>query len=153
MKSQADVRALLAAIDWSTYSTAYGSAEPVPGWLFDLRYAELEDAERAGHNLWASLCHQKGQLASAVLPALPFLFEFLPHVAEILQIEIVDILDGFACCSSPLFGFPGDGYHAAVRAALQSRLPLLEPYLNSDSESVCGFVESIFEEFAHDTLG
>ena len=96
--------------------------------------------------LWCSLCHQKGQLAEAAEPALPFLLEFLPNVAPPLQSEILDILDGFAACSSPRFGYPVAGYHARVRERLRAASTTIAAFANHEDPDARAFVRRTLAE-------
>jgi len=142
-----DVEARLGEVDWSVLDTAYGSAEPVPKWLWDLRFGSPPVADEGGHMLWCSLCHQKGQLASAAEFALPFLLEFLPDVRPDLQVEILDILDGLVACSSPTNGYPSSGHHARTRSRLQAELLRIAPFAQHESDDAKAFVKAIFAEF------
>ncbi|MET0789899.1 MAG: hypothetical protein ABW061_00130 [Polyangiaceae bacterium] len=135
-----DIQARLREVDWGQFRTAYGSADRIPEWLWDVRFSPPTVAGEGGHMLWCSLCHQKGQLASAAEPALPFLLEFLPHVGLELQIEILDILHGLAVCSYPGNGYPASGYHARVRERLQAALPQITAFEEHESEDVRYFV-------------
>lgn len=87
-------------ISWHKYSTAYGPATSVPPQLIRLASDNLDDAKTASHELWCGLCHQHAYLSSAAMPALPFLLEILERSDDIISIEILDILLGFARCSS-----------------------------------------------------
>jgi len=96
--------------------------------------------------LWCSLCHQKGQLADAAEPALPFLLEFLPHVTPPLQCEILDILDGFAACSSPRLGYPASGYHGRVREKLRAATPAIAAFADHKDPDARSFVRRTLAE-------
>jgi hypothetical protein len=146
MTYQVDVENRLRAIDWAALETAYGPAHRVSEWLWDLRFGHPHLAEEGGHMLWCSLCHQKGQLADAAELALPFLLEFLPDVAPPLQCEILDILDGFAACSSPRFGYPSSGYHARVREKLRSARTAIAALANHDDPDARAFVQRTLAE-------
>jgi hypothetical protein len=143
---QAEVVARLRAIEWSALGTAYGSATSVPQWLWDLRFGEAQVAENGGHMLWCSLCHQKGQLASAAEFALPFLLEFLPHVHASLQLEILDILHGLALCSSPRLGYPASGHHASTRRKLIAAAPQIAAFAQHESDDARTFVSETLTE-------
>lgn len=138
-----DVESRLAQIDWSALSTAGGSAETVPKWLWDLRFGHPLVATEGANMLSGSLCHQKGQLASAAEFALPFLIEFIPEVRADLQVEILDMLDGFVACSSPANGYPASGYHARIRSRLQTELHRIVPFMQHESPDARAFAGSI----------
>lgn len=146
MSNQVDVENRLRAIDWGALNTAYGPAHRVPEWLWDLRFGHPHLADEGGHMLWSSLCHQKGQLAEAAEPALPFLLEFLPDVAPSLQCEILDILDGFAVCSSPRFGYPNSGHHARVREKLRSATSIIAAFADHEDADARSFARRILGE-------
>jgi hypothetical protein len=145
---QKDLEMRLKRVDWSTLDTAYGSAESVPRWLWDLRFASIPVAEDAVNALCGALCHQKGQLGSAALEALPFLLEFLPDVTESLRIDILDILDGFALCSAPARGYPSSGYHATLRDRLRGAIPEIMRFATGGSADSRDFAARIFEELS-----
>lgn len=96
-----DWRERLASVDWSAYESAYGSAAGVADQILSLRSLDREGRLQASHELWASLCHQHAFVSSAALPALPFLLEALEDANEELAVELLDILVGFAVCTSP----------------------------------------------------
>ena len=143
---QKDLEMRLKRVDWRALDTAYGSAESVPRWLWDLRFAGILVAEDAVNTLCGALCHQKGQLGSAALEALPFLLEFLPDVTESLRTEILDILDGFALCSAPARGYPSSGYHATVRERLRGAIPEIMRFTTAGSTDSRDFATRIVEE-------
>jgi hypothetical protein len=146
MTYRVDVENRLRAIDWAAHGTAYGPAYRVPEWLWDLRFGHPHLAEEGGHMLWCSLCHQKGQLADAAEPALPFLLEFLPHVASPLQCEILDMLDGFAACSSPRFGYPASGHHSRIREKLREAIALIATFADHEDADARYFVQRTLAE-------
>lgn len=143
----------LRAIPWGSYVTADGAASDVPRWLWDLRYGESATAEEAAWRLADALCHQKGQLASAAEPALPFLIETLSSAPTKLQVEIFDVLHGFALCSDPRRGYPPDGYHRRVRDQLHSFLPAILPFATNPSADIQAFVQGIADELHRPELG
>ena len=140
---KADIETRLREVDWSRFDTAYGPASSVPRWLWDVRFAKRSVANEGTHMLWCSLCHQKGQLASAAEPALPFLLEFLPEVGDAVQVEILDILHGLAVCSYPGNGYPASGHHAPVRAQLQAALPEIAALKHHRDEEARDFVREM----------
>jgi hypothetical protein len=87
-------------IDWRLAETAYGSAHTIPALLACLAGDDHAAAMAASHDLWCSLCHQHAYVSSAALPALPALLSALDRANEELAVEILDILSGFAVCTS-----------------------------------------------------
>jgi len=86
----------IAAVDWANYDTAYGRTDEIPNQLLRLASRDKPTALKASHDLWCALCHQHVQVATAALPALPFLLEVLATADELLAPEILDIILGFA---------------------------------------------------------
>ncbi|WP_018970108.1 hypothetical protein [Rubritalea marina] len=75
---------------WADYQVASGEASALPKLLQDLAGRKKSRAMKAAHQLWVMLC--KGELQSAALVVLPYLFECLDMAAEDVQFEIIDIL-------------------------------------------------------------
>jgi hypothetical protein len=142
---QTDVETRLQEVDWGSFDTAYGSASQVPQWLWDVRFGKPAFANEGTHMLWCSLCHQKGQLATAAEPALPFLLEFMPHVDATIQVEILDILHGLAVCSYPGNGYPASGHYSRVRAQLQAALPNIAALRHHRDEEARDFVRHMIK--------
>ena len=88
-------------IDWTGFDTAYRAPETVPLDLRLLLLGSHQQALDAAHRLWCGLCHQHVYMSSAAEPAYPFLMLGLRESAPLVQIEILDILVGFAVCSHP----------------------------------------------------
>ncbi len=63
-------------INWSELSTAYGSANHVPGWIRDLTSSNSAVWSKALDKLWWTILHQ-GSLYSATTATIPFLIELL----------------------------------------------------------------------------
>ncbi len=90
----------LRQIDWSHFETAYGIAKNVPQQLVRLFAGDHAAAMNATHELWCGLCHQHAYVSSAAMPALPFLLRALDSLDNKLKIEVLDIICGFAICTS-----------------------------------------------------
>lgn len=86
----------LAAVDWSSFDTAYGPATNVSDQLLRLSSPDKSIARQASHDLWCGLCHQHVQVGTAALPALPFLLEVMEIADDQLVVEILDIVLGLA---------------------------------------------------------
>lgn len=76
------------------FSTAYGDATNVPEQIERLNSPDEEVALSGIRDLWAGLCHQEVQIASAALPALPFILEMLPASSERVTSKVLDLLAG-----------------------------------------------------------
>ena len=86
-------------INWSDFETAYGSAKKIPAYLQDLFSGDMDLAIEATGWLWASLCHQHAYISSAALPSYDFLLAKLNDANDLLKVEILDIILGFAVCT------------------------------------------------------
>ncbi|WP_157463964.1 hypothetical protein [Deinococcus pimensis] len=88
-------------IAWAEYRTAYGPAHDVPIQIQALYSNDCEARLDAAHELWCALCHQRTYITDAALPALPFLLDALDQAPDhVLQIELLEILLGFARCTT-----------------------------------------------------
>lgn len=153
------LRERLDAIDWSKYETAYGNAagphafETAKGKIVE-RWGSIADqlerlasrdrstAMDASHHLWCSLCHQHAYVSSAALPALPFLLEVLDEATDQLKVEILEILTGFAECSTPQGGEPD--WHRELRSELSKAKPRFEALTQGEPNvEICNFAERI----------
>ncbi len=160
MSAEFDER--LNAIAWREFGTAYGPATAVPDQLRRLAGPDKKAALAASHELWSGLCHQHVQLASAALPALPFLLEVLGAADDELTSEILDILLGFAKGTNRqrimayqkafprLKGLPEQQWVADLRAALISELPRLRQLTVSRDAETVRYALDILSELAAD---
>ena len=134
-------------IEWSAYQTAYGPAVDVPKQLARLSSPDHSGAMAASHDLWSGLCHQKVQLGTAAVPALPFIMEVLDRADDQLTIEILDILDGMAIGTKPDFWQMGKVpcYALQLREPLQAELPRFRGLKDSAHEEIQHFASSIVD--------
>lgn len=121
-----DFNERLDAIPWSNYQTAYGPAIRVPEQLRQLAGLDEKAALDASNELWAGLCHQYAAVSSAALPALPFILEIMDQAGEQLTIEILDILCGFAYCTSPRSKDSSLEWKISLRAGVAAERPRFE---------------------------
>jgi hypothetical protein len=137
----------LARIEWSSYRTAYGPAVDVPSQLSRLVSTDHAKAMAASHDLWCGLVHQKVQLGTAALPALPFILEVLDRADEALTVEVMDIIDGMAIGTKPDFWKMDNvpGWALQLRQALQADLPRFLKLKDSTNEHIRYFASSIVE--------
>lgn len=137
-------------VDWAGYTTAYGSADAVGGLLKTLASADVDAALDASGDLWAGLCHQHAYVSMAAGPALPFLIEILQISPTVVQIEIMDMLAGFAECSEA--GHPDSklDWVKSLRAELKSHHRLIDTLQGHEDESIRCFAERIQESFKKD---
>jgi hypothetical protein len=88
-------------VNWIDFGTAYGNAgNTIPYYLKNLYCADTKIAMDATHQLWCSLCHQHAYISDAALPAYDILKEGLLVLDDDLKCEILDIIKGFAFCTS-----------------------------------------------------
>lgn len=132
-------------VDWSQYETAYGNAAEqeayccVPRELKQLFTGDFQSSMEATHRLWCGLCHQHVYLSSAALPAYPFLLYGLEHLEDSLKVEILDILTGFAVCTSR----EDLGWQRTLRSHLIEDLPCFENLISHKNEDIAEFVQDI----------
>jgi hypothetical protein len=142
-----DFEERLNRIDWSAYQTAYGRAVNVPKQLLRLASSNHSEAMAASHDLWCGLCHQKVQLGTAAVPALPFIMEVLDRADDELSVEILDILDGMAIGTKADFWRMGKvpDYALQLRQALQAELARFRGLKKSAREEIQHFASSIVD--------
>ncbi len=112
-----EVEIILQKINWNEYETAYGNAnEDIPHYidigdsrgytpkirtsLLELFSDDRKIAMDASHQLWCGLCHQYAYVLSAALPSFDILMLALRTLDDQMKIEVLDILKGFAYCTS-----------------------------------------------------
>jgi hypothetical protein len=128
-------------IDWRLVETAYGSARNIPALLACLAGDDHAAAMAASHDLWCALCHQHAYVSSAALPALPALLFALDRANEELAVEILDILTGFAVCTSLIA--KNEAWMNALRARLQEELSRFLVLAKSKNELIAEFASGI----------
>ena len=148
----------LRRICWLKYSTAYGLAGNVPGYLVALASSKRGLAVEASHYLWCGLCHQHVSISSAALPACPFILDVLKVADEGLTVEILDILLGFAIGVNrdrAIEYRAGMGHHepyvesdwvAELRSLLLAELPRFRQLSSHNNEEIADFAADILEE-------
>lgn len=135
------------AIDWNSSYTAYGPANDVPDLLLQLASDDNETAKLASHKLWCGLCHQHVSMAPAGYLALPFILEILDSADDLLTIEILDILWGFAkCCTEVTPDVPE--YFEPARERLISELPRFALLAEHNDESISFFSSEIIKSLS-----
>lgn len=161
MPPETDWQARLNTVDWSRFHTIYGDATVIPEQLERLGSADEEMALSAAADLSAELCHQHVQIASAALPAFPFIMEMLPSVSHKVTVEILDMLVGFAITTDPVrmrqFAsavgkrrMPPPGWVQELRRALQAALPRIAEYATHENPSISEFARMFVEEMSKD---
>ena len=141
------------AVDWAAYGTAYGGAERVPRLLMQLASAHVPTATGAAHELWSGLCHQHAYVSSAALPSYPIVLRILANAEQGLAVEILDVLLGFARCSSPGFGAniqSCSGWKSELHAAMQADITTFEALAGADNEEVREFARLIVDAVGGD---
>ncbi|WP_354690783.1 hypothetical protein [Phytobacter sp. RSE-02] len=130
------------AINWNSSCTAYGPANDVPELLLQLASDDHEAAMTASHKLWCGLCHQHVSMAPAGYIALPFILEVLDSADELLTVEILDILWGFAqCCIET--GPHAPDYFEPTRERLIVELPRFSLLSEHSNELISQFASEI----------
>ncbi|MCS3430635.1 hypothetical protein [Klebsiella sp. BIGb0407] len=132
------------AINWNSSYTAYGPANDVPELLIQLASDDQEVAKIASHKLWCGLCHQHVSMAPAGFIALPFILEILDSADDLLTVEILDILWGFAiCCTETGPNVPD--YFEPTRKRLISELPRFSLLSSHSDELMSHFASEIIK--------
>jgi hypothetical protein len=146
------------AVDWKAYHTAYGRADRVPGQLLRLASSDPWKALCATSDLSGGLCDQHVQIATASLPALPFILEVLDNADQPLEVEILDILLGFARGSSRKRSIdfqkacgrdirPEPDWVTNLRTRLLAEVPRFRKLTGSTDQEIADTAKLILEEF------
>lgn len=91
------------SIKWADFETAYGKADKVADYLTNLFSGDKKLAMAATHNLWCGLCHQHAYISNAALPSYDFIKNGLNTLDDELKVELLDIIKGFAYCTTSEF--------------------------------------------------
>lgn len=139
-------------VNWADFETAYGNAEKtIPLYLKNLFCSDTEIAMDATHQLWCSLCHQHAFISSASLPAYNILKIGLLQLNDDLKIELLDIFQGFAYCSSPTFNnFERADWEMQLRERLFADITLFEELASHTNEDISGFADNILGSLSTD---
>lgn len=152
---------LITTTDWSQYETAYGNAsEDIPCYvqtgdnrgctpkikqsLTDLFSDDTKTAMQATHDLWCGLCHQHSFVSSAALPAFDILLYALQNLNDEIKVEILDILFGFAICTSDEDS-PAS-WHGQLREKLKQNKEYIQSLVGHKNEEIDSFAKDIMEE-------
>ncbi|MGC9950291.1 MAG: hypothetical protein ABSF64_28325 [Bryobacteraceae bacterium] len=161
MPPQTDWQARLNAVDWPRFHTIYGAAGKVPEQIERLHSADETIALAAAADLQAGLCHRHVQIASAALPAFPFIMETLPLASERVTAEILEMLAGFAITTNRVgmarFAsavgkrpMPPPGWVEELRRALQMALPRIAAYATHENCTISEFARMFVDEMGKD---
>ncbi|WP_316786817.1 hypothetical protein [Pedobacter frigiditerrae] len=139
-------------INWSTFETAYGNAEKTtPFYLKNLFCKDMEIAMDATHQLWCSLCHQHAFISSASLPSYDILKIGLLELDDLLKVELLDIFQGFAYCSSPTFSNAlREPWELQLREKLANDKQLFEDFTKHKDEVIVCFAERIIDALTNE---
>lgn len=163
MLPDADWRARLHVVDWSQFHTIYGAADTVAAQIERMHSPDEALALSAAADLAAGLCRQHVQIASAALPAFPFIVEMLPSASDQLAAEILGMLVGFAITTDPVrmrkFAsavgkrrVPPPAWVDELRKALQSALPRIREYTTHRSAAISQFAATFVEAVTKDAV-
>lgn len=162
MPPETDWQVRLHAVDWSAFHTIYGTAGKVPEQIERLHSPDENIALSGAADLRAGLCHQHIQIASAALPAFPFIIEMLPAASEKVTIEILELLAGFARTTDPVrmrqFAsavgkrrMPQPEWVADLRRALETALPRIAAYATHENPAISELARMFAGEIGKDT--
>lgn len=137
-------------INWVDYETAYGNAElTIPFYLKNLFCSDTEIALDATHQLWCSLCHQHAYISTASLPAYDILKIALLELDNKMKIEILDIFQGFAICTSNVYlnslKENPEKWQLEIRQKLNADIKLFEELRTNSDELISDFSNFIYE--------
>lgn len=142
------------SINWVNFETAYGNAEKtIPFYLHNLFATDISVALDATHQLWCSLCHQHAYVSSASLPAYPILKTALLQLNEPLKIEILDIFQGFAYCTSATFNNGENeltNWMITLRQLLQNDIELFKHLSKNTNEEIADFATHLVDSLEDD---
>jgi len=152
----------LHAVDWSLFHTIYGVSTKVPEQIERLHSPDENIAISGAADLRAGLCHQHVQIASAALPAFPFIMEVLPASSEKVTAEILEILAGFAITTdrARMDQFASavgkrrmlrPGWVEELRRALQMALPRVAAYATHENPTIAELARMFVDEVGKDT--
>lgn len=132
----------LRGVRWDSYETCFGTPAELPRHLRALLDDDPEIARTANNALWSALCFGDEPVASAALPALPFLLQALDLDDRARTIEVLDILLALARGTSE----DGPLWARRVREALREQRPLLTSATAHPYAEVQHFAELVLAE-------
>ena len=162
MTPENDWQARLHAVDWSCYRTIYGAAANIPEQISRLHSSDENVALSGAADLRAGLCHQNVQIASAAVPALPFILGVLPSSSAKVAVEILELLTSFALTTdaarmqhfASAVGkrrMPQPGWVGELRTALRAALPQIAPYATHEDAVVAELARMFVDELGKNT--
>lgn len=145
-------------IDWTLYETAYGNAgKDIPDYvnskkaipqieslLIQLFSDNHEEAMKATHYLWCSLCHQYSFISSAALPAFDFLMYGLKNLDNKLKVELLDIFLGFVVTISKKESI--NTWQGQLRQKVINEREYFEVLSKNADEDIAYFAQEIVKE-------
>ena len=138
----------LGRVSWETLHTIYGPAVEVPRQIILLHSPEEETGLRAAAELRESLCRRQTQIASAALPALPFLMEALAAGGDRIQAALLDLLCCFAATTNHARMARFASAVGKVRKAPPAWVQELHAGLESAAAEIAGYASSANPEIA-----
>ncbi len=161
MPAETDWQVRLRAVDWPLFHTIYGVATKVPKQIERLRSPDEGVALSGAADLRAGLCHPRVQIASAALPALPFILEALSSASDKVAVEILEVLVSFAITTDPArmrqFAsavgkrrMPQPEWVGELRKALRTALPRIGEYAAHENSTISELAAMFVEEMGKD---
>ena len=156
-----DWRVRLNAVDWSRFLTVYGVATTVPEQIERLHSSDEEIALSGTADLRAGLCRQHVQIASAALPAFPFIVEMLPSSSDRVTVGILELLVSFAITTNRVRmgrfatavgkkAMPPPEWVEELRNALRMALPRIAVYVRHENPTISDFAQMFVDEIGKD---
>ena len=161
MPAETDWQVRLHAVDWPMFHTIYGVATKVPEQIERLHSADEGVALSGAADLRAGLCHPRVQIASAALPALPFILEALSAASDKVAAEILEMLVSFAITTDPVrmrqFAsavgkrrMAQPAWVGELRKALRTAMPRIGEYATHESATISELAAMFVEEMGKD---
>jgi hypothetical protein len=141
-------------INWSDFDTAYGNAEKtIPFYLKNLFCSDAKISMDATHQLWCSLCHQHAYISTASLPSYDILRIGLLELNDKLKIELLDIFQGFAECTSDKYFIAisqtPKPWEKELREKLINDTTIFKELITSTNEGVSDFACALFSSLTN----
>jgi hypothetical protein len=141
-------------INWADFETAYGNAEKtIPFYLKNLFCTDTEIAMDATHQLWCSLCHQHSYISTAALPSYEILKIGLLQLDNKLKIELLDIFQGFADCTSDKYFIAisqtPKPWEKELKEKLINDTTIFKELITSNDEGVSDFACALFSSLTN----
>lgn len=136
------------AVPWANFEGSCGASSlRIPDLLVGLASDDGHVALKASKELWNVVCHQHN-IASSAVPTMPFLLEVLDHAPEVLAVEIMDMIYGFAATISHSRLRPRNerlDWESRLNEMLMAEVPRLQRLSSHANENIASFAQLSLE--------